>query len=38
MREAQLGKPGGGVGLVAEPVPSLLGRRAVVAQAIGLDD
>jgi len=35
--EAQLGEAGGGVRLVAEPVPSLLGRRAVVAQAVGLD-
>jgi hypothetical protein len=36
--EAQLGEPRGGVGLVAEPIPGLLGGGAVVAEAIGLDD
>jgi hypothetical protein len=36
--EAELGETGGGVGLVAEPVPSLLGRGAVVAKPVGLDD
>ena len=35
--EAQRGQPGGGVSLVAPPVAHLLGDRAVVAQAVGLD-
>jgi hypothetical protein len=38
MGKAKLGKAGGGVGLVAEPVPRLLSGRAVIAQAVGLDD
>ena len=38
MGEAELGEAGGGVRLVAQPVPSLLGRRAVVAQPVRLDD
>ena len=29
---------GGGVRLVAQAVPGLLGRRAMVSQAVGLDD
>lgn len=38
MRKAQLRHPGCGVRLIAQAVPSLLGRGAVVAQSIGLDD
>jgi hypothetical protein len=38
VREAQLRHPRGGVRLIAEAVPGLLGRRAVVAQPIGLDN
>lgn len=37
MRETELGKTGGGVGLVAEPVPRLLSGGAVIAETIGLD-
>src|SRR3954451_21751051 len=36
--EAQCGEPGRGVGLVALALTGLLGRRAVVGQAVRLDD
>ena len=36
--EAQRCEPGGDMGLVPQVVASLLGRSAVVAQAVGLDD
>jgi hypothetical protein len=35
--EAQLRQADGGVGVVAAAVGRLLGRRAVIAQAVGLD-
>ena len=35
--EAQAGVSGGGMPLVAQVVPALLGRSAVMAQAVGLD-
>jgi len=38
MGEAELGQSGGGVSLVAEPVPRLLGGRAVIAKPVSLDD
>jgi hypothetical protein len=36
--EAQRGEAGGCVHLVSEPIPSLLGRRSVITQPVGLDD
>src|SRR4051812_42005091 len=38
VRKAQRHKAGADVRLVAQPVPGLLGRRAVVAQAVRLDN
>src|SRR6187401_1637821 len=37
MGEPQRGKPRGGVRLISKAIPRLLGRRAVIAQAVGLD-
>jgi hypothetical protein len=38
VREADHGRAGDGMRLVAQAVVALLGRRAVVAQAVALDD
>ncbi len=38
VREAQADESGGRQDLIAAPVACLLGRRAVVAEAVGLDD
>jgi hypothetical protein len=38
VREAERHEPGGGVRLIAEAVARLLGRRAVIAKAVRLDD
>jgi hypothetical protein len=37
-RESQAGEPGGGVDLIAQPVACLLRGRAVVTEAVALDD
>jgi len=38
VRETELSKAGSRVGLIAEPIPRLLGGGAVIVETIGLDD